>query len=53
MGIPFLDNFPVFWRRSNLFAWDGLHLKKEGKQLLAYNIELTLKSCQKTDIHVM
>ena len=46
MGIPFVDNFHVFWKRPDLFARDGLHLNGKGKRLLAHNIELTLKSCR-------
>ena len=44
MGIPFVDNFNVFWNRPTYFASDGLHLNKEGKHLLASNMLLTIKS---------
>lgn len=44
MGIPFVDNFNVFWNRPSFFASDGLHLNKQGKHLLASNMLLTIKS---------
>ena len=38
-NIGFIHNFNLFWNRSPLFAWDGLHPSSQGSRMLAGNLQ--------------
>uniref|UniRef100_A0A8C9ZCD1 SGNH hydrolase-type esterase domain-containing protein n=1 Tax=Sander lucioperca TaxID=283035 RepID=A0A8C9ZCD1_SANLU len=43
LGIPYVDNFNLFWERPSLLKHDGLHPNRHGARLLSDNITTTLK----------
>ncbi|KAJ8369392.1 hypothetical protein SKAU_G00094200 [Synaphobranchus kaupii] len=38
-GIPYLNNFDLFWARPILLKLDGLHPNRRGSQMLSENID--------------
>ncbi|KAJ8353307.1 hypothetical protein SKAU_G00208740 [Synaphobranchus kaupii] len=42
-GIPYINNFDLFWARPILLKHDGLHPNRRGSQMLSVNIDSGLR----------
>ena len=44
IGVPYINNFDMFWERSILFKNDGLHPNNRGSMMLSDNMSACLRA---------